>query len=97
MDKLMALKVVFQALDVVNSLRTEREQVPHSPDVLLAGPDGALDSLGLVTLILNVETRVRMLAGVEIGLLDDCDFGDDLERLRTPEAIAELVLEQMPQ
>lgn len=97
MDKLAALEVVFQAIDVVNGLQTENEQIPRTPDVVLTGPGGALDSLGLVTLILNVENRVKMAVGVEIGLLDDGDFGDGLERIRTPEAIAELVLEQMPQ
>ena len=97
MDKLAALEVVFQAIDVVNGLRTENEQVPRTPDVVLAGPQGALDSLGLVTLILDVENRVKTAAGIEIGLLDNADFGDDLERIRTPEALADLVLEQMPQ
>ncbi len=97
MDRFAVLEVVFQAIDVINGLRTEDEQVPRTPDAVLAGPGGALDSLALVTLILNVESRVEGATGVEIGLLDDGDFGDDLERIRTPEAITELVLNQLPQ
>ncbi len=92
MDKPAALEAVFQAIDVVNGLRTETEQLARTPDVVLAGPDGALDSLALVTLILAVESRVKAATGVEIGLLDEGDFGDDLDRIRTPKAIVELVM-----
>lgn len=97
MDKASVLETVFQAIDVVNGLRTEDEQVPLDPDVVLVGPGGALDSLALVTLILNVESGVQEAAGVQIAILDGVDFGDSLERILTPKAIAELVISLLPQ
>lgn len=91
MDKSALLQVVYQAIDVVNELRGDDEQIPKRDDVVLAGSDGVLDSLALVTLILAVESKVAELTGESVGLLDDSDFSDDVDRIRTPSAIVELV------
>ena len=96
MDNTTALEIVFQAIDVVNGLRLEDEQLPRDPEVILVGPDGALDSLALATLILSVETGVQEEAGVDIVILDNIEFGDDLERIRTPEAIAKMIVGLLP-
>ena len=95
MDRATSLDIVYQAIDVVNGLRSETEQLAKTPDLLLAGEGGALDSLALVTLILAVESRVSTLAGAEIGLLDDSDFGEDAGGLRSPAALADLILERL--
>lgn len=92
MDNTTALEIVFEAIDVVNGLRLEDEQVPRDPEVILVGPGGALDSLALVTLILSVETGVKEATGVDIVMWDNVEFGDNLERIRTPEAIAKTVI-----
>ena len=95
MDRATALDIVYQALDVVNGLRSEAEQLAKSPDLVLAGDGGVLDSLALVTLILAVESRVSTLAGAEIGLLDDSEFGADAGGLRSPGALADLIMERL--
>lgn len=95
MDRATALDMVYQAIEVVNGLRSETEQLARSPDLVLAGDGGVLDSLALVTLILAIESRVTAATGTEIGLLDDSGFGEDAGGLRTPATLADLILERL--
>ena len=94
MDKATVLDIVYMAIDAVNELRSDSEQVTKAPNVALAGANGALDSLALVTLILWIESRMSGTTGVAIDLLAS-DFGEDCERLRSPELIVELILERL--
>jgi acyl carrier protein len=93
-DRESILDIVFRAIDAVNELRSGSEQVTKAPNVALTGANGALDSLALVTLILSIESLMSDTTGISIDLLDS-DFGEDCERLRSPEAIVELILERL--
>jgi hypothetical protein len=94
MDFERALSVVYEALAAANELRAADDAVIPGPDVVLAGDDGVLDSLGLTTLILSIESRIHDITGREVSLLQGEDFEAQLERLRTPATIAGLIVEQ---
>lgn len=66
-----ALKIVYQALTALNEERDGREQVPLAPDTALFGKDSLLDSLALVSVIVDVETALSDQLGEPICLTGD--------------------------
>jgi hypothetical protein len=52
-------QIVFSAIDDLNRHRQENEKVVPKPETLIMGPGSALDSLGLVTLCVDLEERVQ--------------------------------------
>ena len=57
MNLLLALDVVYQAVDSVNLMRRPEEAIPRVPEVILVGEGGCLDSLALATLLLAERGR----------------------------------------
>lgn len=64
-------KIVLAALETVNEERSPDDRFAVGPDTLLFGPDAPLDSLALVSVIVDVEQAVSDVAGTEISLTDD--------------------------
>ncbi len=62
------IDVVFRAVDEVNQTRPVDKAVVKALDTRLAGPQGSLDSLGLVNLIVAVEENVQIEFGVSVDL-----------------------------
>jgi acyl carrier protein len=60
---------VFRAVDAFNA--TEKGAVPRAADTVLLGDGGAVDSLGLVRLVLMVERQVEDDFRVPISLTDE--------------------------
>lgn len=63
--------IIFQALNNINDERTPDEQIAIGLDTRLFGVDAVLDSLALVSVIVDVESAVSEQAGHEISLTDD--------------------------
>ena len=71
MDHDEALKVVYDAIDVVNRQLPASKRLHKSPDTIIVGAGGSLDSLGIVTLVVLVEEKVGEALGTTIQLLDE--------------------------
>jgi len=67
--------IIFQALKNVNDERSPDEQVDISSNTILFGSDAALDSLSLVSVIVDVEAAISDASGTEISLTDDRAMG----------------------
>ena len=63
--------IIFQALNNINDERSPDEQIAIGLDTQLFGVDAVLDSLALVSVIVDVESAVSEQAGNEISLTDD--------------------------
>ncbi len=63
--------IIFQALKNVNDERGPEDQVDIGPDTCLFGADAALDSLSLVSVIVDVESAVSDASGRDVVLTDD--------------------------
>lgn len=63
--------IIFQALKNVNDERGPDEQLNIGPNTILFGTDAALDSLSLVSVIVDVEAAISDASGTEISLTDD--------------------------
>jgi acyl carrier protein len=68
-DKVEA--IIFAALEALNAERGPDEQLALSPDTRLFGPDAVLDSLSLVSVMVDVETQASDEFGRAISLTDD--------------------------
>lgn len=64
-------QVVFNTLDDFNREMAGEVFLPKSPETCLFGLDGLLDSLGLVNLVIAVETRMEEDLGVTVTLVDE--------------------------
>ena len=62
-------QTIFVAVDVVNEMLAEEERLEKLPDTLLAGDEGGLDSLGLITFIVEVEGRVQRDFSLALNLI----------------------------
>lgn len=60
---------VFRAIEDFNT--TDRAAVPREVETVLLGVGGAVDSLGLVRLVLTVERRVQADLGIALSLTDE--------------------------
>lgn len=65
------LEAIYQALRTLNEERGPEEQIEIGPDTCLFGEGSALDSLSLVSVIVDLETSVSDQFGKTISLTDD--------------------------
>jgi acyl carrier protein len=70
MDKQDFFKIIFDALEMVNHLREDSEKIEISEDTNIFGTSGTLDSMSLVSFLIDVEESL-LDAGFEISLSDD--------------------------
>jgi hypothetical protein len=66
-----ALQIVYDAVDAVNQQLPQARRLAKSPDTIIVGPSGSLDSLGIINLIIALEERASDALGAAVQLLDD--------------------------
>ena len=77
MDHDEALRIVYDAIDVVNQQLPASKRLPKSPDTIIAGAGGALDSLGIVTFVILLEEKLGEAFGTTVQLLDEQMLAED--------------------
>ena len=65
------------------------------PDTSLFGPEGALDSIGLVSVVIELEQKLSDLSGNDVSLMNDRAMSRSQNPFRTPRALAEYVNGQL--
>jgi len=70
-DKERILKAVYSAIDEVNKQLSKGTYLNKSPDEVLYGKSGKLESLDFVTLIMEVEEKVKEEFGVDAITIED--------------------------
>jgi acyl carrier protein len=90
-----ALEIVYAAIDVVNEQIIDGEKIAKSPDTILLGDDGKIDSLTLVNLVVAVEDHLASKEGVMITLVDEETFSSGEHLLRTVGSLATLIERKM--
>ena len=84
---------VFAALAEYNA--AEHAQVAPEADTVLLGPGGAVDSLGLVRLVMVVERRVEDDFGVPVSLTDEKAMSQRNSPFRSVGAMIEYLSAQL--
>ncbi len=80
---------VLRAIDEYNA--SEERPIPRSLDTVLLGAGGAVDSLGLVRLVMAVERRVEDDLGVPVSLTDEKAMSQRTSPFRTTGTLAEYI------
>jgi acyl carrier protein len=84
---------VRAAIAEVNRLRGPDAQVAGAPHTVLVGEGGALDSLGIVNLVVALENAVERDFGQAFGLVGEILGASDPERFRTVGLLTDFVTE----
>ena len=71
----------------------EARPVSDTPTTVLLGPEGAVDSLGLVRLVMTVERQVEDDFGVAISLTDEKAMSQRNSPFRSLGSLADYVVE----
>lgn len=86
-------KVIFNAIANLNAERPPDDQIEASPQTPLFGVDARVDSLGLVSLIVDVETTLNTEHGLPISLADDRALSRPESPYATVSALRDYILE----
>jgi acyl carrier protein len=84
------LAVVLQAMRNTNLARDAESQLTVSPDAAIFGPSSPLDSLGLLTLLLDIEEDLQA-AGATVRLSDDRAMSQTRSPFRSVESLVDYI------
>ncbi len=70
MEKADIQKIIFAAIEMANNLREEDEKITVSVQTALYGQNGELDSMGLVSFLIDVEESLQD-SNIQISLSDE--------------------------
>ena len=89
------LQVVYRAIDEINPGLPAERRLKKSASTALFGHAGALDSLGLVNLIVAVEQAVEDELGASVTLADEKAMSQSASPFRTVGTLAAYVWRQL--
>lgn len=89
-----ALVLIYEAIADVNPLLPAGQELVAEADASLAKPDGPLDSLGLVNLIVAVEGKVQGAWGRPAGLMAALEIPAEASPFRTVETLRRYLVEE---
>ena len=96
-DKNAVQDVIFRALKSLNQEREAEDQIDIGPETLLFGPDAVLNSLELVSVMVDIETMADDEFGQAISLTDDEAMGSDPVPFVSVSALTAYMLELLRQ
>jgi acyl carrier protein len=91
MTKDEALTIVLEALENLNLEFEPADRVEVSPKTRLFGSDAVIDSLSLVSVIVDVEQAVADRVGAAVSLTDDRAINQDVSPFTTPDTLADYI------
>ena len=91
-DKTTVLELMQRAVDELNEQRPPDAQISKTPDTVLFGKGGQLDSLGLVNLTVAIEERLADDLEIDVTIADEKAMSQSRSPFRTLDALADYVL-----
>lgn len=88
-----ALVATKSAMEEVNMSREADQQLSDDPDAVLYGDGSALDSIGLVSVVMAVEAHVGDLTGEDVVLASEAAMSRKRSPYRSLRALAEYAVE----
>lgn len=85
-------QIIYRAIDELNQQLPAGQQIPKSPDIILFGSSGTLDSLGLINLIVAIEQDIEEALGVTINLTHEITLLQETHPFRTIHALTNTIL-----
>jgi hypothetical protein len=92
MERAEVLQAIYRAIENTNQLRPPDDHIACAEETRLYGTGGALDSLALVSLILDVEETVNAQSGKQLVLADERAMSQKRNPFRDVQSLADYVL-----
>jgi len=90
-DQNVALEIVLSTLrDAVHQNGGDAAAV--NEETVIVGPESVIDSIGVVSLIVDIEQRLEMEHGVSLTLANDRAMSQRNSPFRTPSVLADHIL-----
>jgi len=87
------LEIILEALENLNQELDEGQRVEIGPTTPLFGPDAQLDSLSLVSVIVDVETALTLKWNAPISLTDDRAMSREISPFDDVGTLSDYVME----
>ena len=84
---------IYTAIDEFNMVAEEPKRLDKSPDTILFGEEGRLDSLGLVSLIMEIEGQIQIDFDTTITLADERAMSRLNSPFRSVDSLAGYIVE----
>jgi hypothetical protein len=81
------LKSIYEAVDEVNEQLPEERTLEKSPDTVLLGEAGRLESIELVNILVATESNVEDAFGVPISVTDERAISEKNSPFKTIESL----------
>ena len=91
------IEIIYRALRNLNEEIEEDKRVTLAPATRLFGPDASLDSLSLVSVIVDVETAVADELGRAVSLTDDTAMTQAVSPFSNVTTLADYIVKQLAQ
>jgi len=91
MDEASVTPLILSAIREYNQQVPANRRVPETAEATLFGPNGHLDSLGLVNLVLMVEDHVKDKYHVALTLADERAVSQDRNPFRSVQSLTAYV------
>jgi D-alanine--poly(phosphoribitol) ligase subunit 2 len=85
------LELLYGCIDTANRMLPSDAKLLKSPNTVLVGNNGVLDSLALITLLVDIEDALRTNLGVECPLIEDDLLADAQGPYRSIATLAEWI------
>jgi acyl carrier protein len=89
-DEVLAL--IYEAMECLNQELPPDQQIPLAPDTKLFGADATIDSLSLVSVIIDVESSASDALGFPVVLTDDRAINEPISPFTDPGALSGYIL-----
>lgn len=87
-----ALDLIFEVIDEVNGQLPPDSRLEKTPETVVVGEGGVLDSLGVTNFLITLEEKVSAASGQSVALLRDDFLSGEDDTLRTVATINEYIL-----
>tara|TARA_B100002003_G_scaffold241297_1_gene262805 strand:+ start:444 stop:764 length:321 start_codon:yes stop_codon:yes gene_type:complete len=85
------LKSIYDAVDEVNEQLPEGQALEKSPDTVLLGESGKLESIDLVNILVATEENVEEAFGVPISITDERAVSEEKSPFTTIETLCNFI------
>lgn len=85
--------IILKALEDLNQELEPDDRIVVGPETALFGVDAEIDSLSLVSVIVDVETALSLDHGLEVSLTDDRAMGRAVSPFTDVPALKDYILE----
>ncbi len=89
------LQSIYDTIEEVNRQLPNEQQLQKSPDTIIVGHGGVLDSLGVINFLVALEDRLSRETGNTITLLDEEIISESGGLLKTIDHIEQFIVNKL--